>query len=379
MSRPLTRNRSTQLDVVRGIAILAVVVVHTFQSSVAEFPPTLIPDSSQIFVAVSYLRFGVELFFLLSGWLLFSTYVARSSQSTTTYVARRFTRIWPLWFVFSLLSFLTLLLQTTYSPVASRFTSDSVYGWVVSFIFVLLFLGWLSPELWNVPPGGWSIQVEVGHYSLFWALRRARTIPLLVSILVGYSTYFVATWISVHAWAPWVQQLADSWLRFGLYGTWPFFVCGGLAYLFIITSKEKAALSMVNQPKKALVIFFLVAVILIVAWWIPIPFGMTYEAVATCVVLLPVSWLVARWQVSGRLAAFLGRYSYFIYFAHFWVLIFIVPVVFRLFSPAGTDQSLTFWLVFSVTLVMTLVLSSLLAVPSWKFFESKLIAKAHSS
>jgi len=169
----LTQQRSIQLDVIRGVAIIAVVLVHTFQSSVEQFPIGLVPESGTLFVGMSYLRFGVELFFLLSGWLIFSNYLAKSQQLTSTYIARRFTRIWPLWFLFSLLSFSTLILQWNSSPVVNRFTSETGYEWVLSFVLVLLFLGWLNPELWNVPPGGWSIQVEVGHYSLFWFLRKS--------------------------------------------------------------------------------------------------------------------------------------------------------------------------------------------------------------
>lgn len=332
-----------------------------------------------VFVGVSYLRFGVELFFLLSGWLIFSNYLAKSQQLTSTYIARRFTRIWPLWFIFSLLSFSTLIAQWNSSPVANRFTSETGYEWILSFVLVLLFLGWLSPELWNVPPGGWSIQVEVGHYSLFWVLRKARTVSLLVSILIGYATYFVAVWLSNHEVWTWVKLFSESWLRLGLFGTWPFFVFGGMAYLFMVAVKENGWSKTISRAQRKTTILVLLVIILVLARGIPIPFGMTYEAIATCVVLLAGSWVAARWIVSGRLVAFLGRYSYFIYFAHFWVLVFVTPWIFELFSPVGVDRLLTFWVVLLVTFFITLAVSSLLAVPSWKFFESRLIAKAHSS
>lgn len=377
MHSSLTQQRSIQLDVIRGVAIIAVVLVHTFQSSVEQFPIGLVPESGTLFVGMSYLRFGVELFFLLSGWLIFSNYLAKSQQLTSTYIARRFTRIWPLWFLFSLLSFSTLILQWNSSPVANRFTSETGYEWVLSFVLVLLFLGWLNPELWNVPPGGWSIQVEVGHYSLFWFLRKARTITLLVSVLVGYATYFVAMWFSSHQVWGWVKLFSDSWLRLGLYGTWPFFVFGGMAYMSMIAVKENGFSKAIGRAQRKTTIIVLLVIILILAREIPIPFGMTYEAVATCTVLLAASWVAARWIVSGQLVAFLGRYSYFIYFAHFWVLVFVAPWIYELFSPMGVDRLLTFWVVLLVTFFATLTFSSLLAVPSWKFFESKLIAKSH--
>jgi len=377
--RPLTRNRSTQLDVVRGVAILAVVMVHTFQSSIEQFPLSLISESSRVFVGMSYLRFGVELFFLLSGWLIFSMYFAKPKQVTTTYVGRRFARIWPLWFIFSLLSFTALISQWDSNPVSSGYSAQTIYEWIFSFVIVILFLGWLSPELWNVPPGGWSIQVEVGHYSLFWVLRRARTVIPLVSILVGYFTYFAAVWISNQEVWLWVKLFSNGWLRLGLYGTWPFFVFGGLAFMCWVTLKERGLIKTINQVQKRIVIFILVILILIVARDIPIPFGMTYEALLTCIFLLAVSWLISRWALLRRGTAFLGRYSYFIYFAHFWILVFVSPWIFELLSPLGASKLLTFWGVFFVTLVVTLIASTLAAVPSWKFFESRLIDKAHAS
>ena len=87
MTSVINPTRSAKLDVIRGVAILAVVAVHSFQASVGLFPVSLMAEASKTFVAFSYLRFGVELFFLLSGWLIFSIHRGNRRESGKQYLA----------------------------------------------------------------------------------------------------------------------------------------------------------------------------------------------------------------------------------------------------------------------------------------------------
>lgn len=362
------QNRSVTLDVVRGVAILAVVTVHSFQASVAASPTPIFTDSHRIFVGFSYLRFGVELFYLLSGYLMFSIYRKNRNETGIQYLAKRAGRIWPLWIVFTLLSFTTLVIGWNLSPVDGRFSGDSYGQWVVAFVIAIFFLGWLSPELWNVPAGGWSIQVEIGHYSLFWFLRKSRDVTLLVSVLIGYSTYFLAQYVERAAPSDPLQSFATSWIRLGLYGTWPFFVAGGLV---VIWSRTTSA-----GKRPEFLSLALTGVVLVAAWWVPIPFGMTYEAVLTSLVLLGVTWVFLRWNRSIRGSAILGRYSYFIYFAHFWVIEIVVAPLYRLTESLGLSNVFGFWVLLLLVFTVSIALSLAAAIPSWKFFESRWIAKS---
>lgn len=355
----------------RGVAILAVVAIHSFQATLGSEAVPTYSESSRTFVGFSLLRFGVELFYLLSGWLMFSIYRANQRETGVQYLAKRAGRIWPLWIAFTLLSFFTLATQWTLSPVDGRFQSDSLLQWVLAIGLAVFFLGWLSPELWNIPAGGWSIQVEIGHYSIFWFLRKVTDVTLLVSVLIGYSTFFLADYLRQSA--PWdaLQSFSESWIRLGLFGTWPFFVAGGLAVIWRRSEKENHKLRPMNSS--AFIRVVLLVTIAITAWWVPIPFGMTYEAVVTCVVLLSVSWVAIKWLPSLKGGAFLGRYSYFVYFAHFWILELAIAGLYKILSPEGVPSALQFWLLFLVVFSVTLAISLALAVPSWRFFESKWI------
>ena len=379
MTSVINPTRSAKLDVIRGVAILAVVAVHSFQASVELFPVSLISEASKTFVAFSYLRFGVELFFLLSGWLIFSIHRGNRRESGKQYLAKRASRIWPLWIAFSILSFISLIANWQLSPVASRFSADSWWGWVIGFALVFLFLGWFDEGLWNVPAGGWSIQAEIGHYSLFWVLRKVSDLVLLSSILVGYASFYLAKEIEASTSTQWVNGFSQSWLRLGLFGTWPFFVAGGLAFIWFGRDRNGERTPIAMGRFGLFVRAVLISVILVCAWWIPIPFGMTYEAVFVCLLLIGVSWILVRGARTLALGVVLGKYSYFIYFAHFWVLQVLVFATAKALESGQSESMVLFWIIFSALYVCALIISALIAIPSWKYFESKWIKRTHQT
>lgn len=377
MPSVINPTRSANLDVIRGVAILAVVAIHSFQVTIGAFPVSLMPDTSRTFVVFSYLRFGVELFYILSGWLIFSIYRRNRIESGRQYLAKRASRIWPLWIAFSVLSFISLIANWQVSPVANRFTADSWWGWLLAFGLVILFLGWFDQGLWNVPAGGWSIQVEIGHYGLFWLLRKVGDLVLLSTVLVGYLTFYLAQEFGASSSTQWVSAFSQSWLRLGLFGTWPFFVAGGLAFIWLGRDRNGQRIPNPSGLGGLVIRGLLVGIILVSGWWVPIPYGMTYEAIAACVFLLGVSWVLVKSARTLTAGAVLGKYSYFIYFAHFWVLEILVFAAVKAFGLEQSESVLLFWVIFSGLCMLALVISLLIAVPSWKYFESKWINRTH--
>jgi peptidoglycan/LPS O-acetylase OafA/YrhL len=92
--------RIPELDGVRGIAILLVVAVHA--TAAAAIPPT-----GWMARLASYGFTGVDLFFVLSGFLITGILLNTKGQPAyfRNFYVKRALRIWPLYYLLLLVSF----------------------------------------------------------------------------------------------------------------------------------------------------------------------------------------------------------------------------------------------------------------------------------
>ncbi|CAN2173166.1 Acyltransferase 3 [Candidatus Nanopelagicaceae bacterium] len=90
-------NRNLQVDILRGLAILGVVAVHSVQVTNELISGKL---SERLTYTLSLGKYGVELFFCISGFLLFSIYGLQTTSLPKSYLRRRAARILPLWIAF---------------------------------------------------------------------------------------------------------------------------------------------------------------------------------------------------------------------------------------------------------------------------------------
>jgi len=153
--------RFPMLDSLRGVAVLAVLLLHTGWASGANV-------SAAYGKVTSHLRVGVTLFFLLSGFLLYRPHalaLARlaSPPDLRVYAVRRFLRIVPAYWV-------ALTLLAVWPGLLGVFTRDAwvFYGLAQSYRSDWVLTG-------GIPPA-WSLSVEVTFYAL---------LPLLAALLHG--------------------------------------------------------------------------------------------------------------------------------------------------------------------------------------------------
>jgi peptidoglycan/LPS O-acetylase OafA/YrhL len=172
-----------ELDGLRGIAILMVVVYHAFLFSVR--PPT-----GWISRLASYGLAGVDLFFVLSGFLITGILLKAKGKSGyfRIFYAKRALRIWPLYYLLLLVSFglLPLLLFHTHLHMdeLALLRSRSVLVYTL-----------LLQNLWY--PGGagptmlamtWSLAIEEQFYVVWpWLVllcSRKKLVWVLIAILI---------------------------------------------------------------------------------------------------------------------------------------------------------------------------------------------------
>ena len=372
-----TTERSSWLDVLRGLAIFGVVAVHSIQTTESL---VLKNKSDFFFWLISLGKYGVELFFFLSGWLLVSIYGINGKKLGKAYWARRMGRIYPLWILFLFIGFLRWEftnsghLNSPIKPIEGQ--SNFLHSTAGVLVLTLSFTLFISASLWNdVIPGGWSIQAEVAHYLLFPVIRNRSlnsVLKMVALINILTSVGFLAR-PKLDALPSVFLKIIDAWFRLSLYSTVGYFLIGILSYIVFSQMKESRITGLrfadFNISHNTFLVFCISLLL------IPCPFGNQIEAIGYLFMMILVSVGILRNQKLSSIFRFLGKHAYFIYFMHFLTLASVGWVTKRLnftTSQLGAQQ-----VVFILIFTYSLIISSFLAIPSMKFFERPIIRMAH--
>jgi peptidoglycan/LPS O-acetylase OafA/YrhL len=369
--------RNSWLDVIRGLAIFSVVSTHSITRTDAFIAQSV--QSSTFSFLVGLGKYGVELFFFLSGWLLASIYGLSGNKVGKDYWVRRIARIYPLWIIFLVINIVRSVLTKTggiyyaLNTQESNFYAIHSYGAII--FLTLTFTLFISGGLWNsVIAGGWSIQAEVAHYLIFPILRnRSMASILRILTLLNVLTALLAiTRPKLDNFPKFSLQLIDAWLRLSLYSTLAYFVIG--AFTFMLYRKLKEAKSLKSQIDYEIpwisALLFLPSILII-----PCPFGQQIEAIGYLAIVFLVSFCILNNSVLNLFFQKLGRYSYFIYFMHFFVLdavTYFLSKINFIGKGIGSQQ-----LLFCAILSTALGVSILAASPSMKYFERPILKFAH--
>jgi len=372
-----TTERSHWLDVLRGLAIFGVVAVNSIQVT----DPLVLQNKSDFFYwLISLGKYGVELFFFLSGWLLVSIYGINGKKLGKAYWARRLGRIYPLWILFLFIGFLRWKFTTSgksnspIQPVEGQ--SDFLHSTAGVLLLTLSFTLFVSASLWNgVIPGGWSIQAEVAHYLLFPVIRNRslNSVLKMVALLNILTSVLFLARPKLDTFPSLFLKIIDAWFRLSLYSTVGYFLIGILSYMVFSQLKESRTTGLnfadVNISHNTFIVFFISLLL------IPCPFGNQIEAIGYLLLMIVISLGILRNQRLSSLFQFLGKHAYFIYFMHFLALISVGWITKR--SNFSVSQFGSQQLVFTLIFIYSLTISSLFAIPSMKFFEKPIIRMAH--
>ena len=381
-------NRNPWIDILRGIAIFAVVVVHVIaNSNDVTYSITGGKYMSEFFEnTLNYGVYGVELFFFLSGWLLVSIYGINKNQKFAlgSYWKRRLARIMPLWILFIALGILEARIIGKGPWLAARNVPEGgnslvhtpLFIWILSLTLTL----WLVDSLWNtVMPGGWSIQAEIAHYLAFPIIRKYDKSFLFKIWAVSYFVFSVIE-ETKHLFLniPLLGRILEAFFRLNFLSNSLFFILGILAFSVYNNWKLGVGQSEIINSAKKNGIFVVLATL--TTFFAPLTYGRTIDALGFIFVSIIVTSAIIHMNLLKKMFLTLGKYSYFIYFCHFKVLTFMR---FLLQDSDGkfkidvTPSTLVEPLLFLIFLIITLLVSTLLAIPSHKYFEKYFINWAH--
>jgi len=196
-----TQSRIENLDGLRGIAILLVLLHH-------------IPNSSIEWIAQfqEHAKHGVSLFFVISGYIV-TTLLLREDRGSKrvdvrAFLIRRTLRLWPLYFMVLLVEAFLVFGLRSYSPENQSLFAEKLP------CYVLYCSNWLETSREGPFFVSWSLAVEEQFY-LFVALLllfvRPRFLAVAAAALLASKVVLVNFWPEVHlASLPWRVLLSYS-------------------------------------------------------------------------------------------------------------------------------------------------------------------------
>ena len=321
------------LDGLRGLAILGVLLLHFFG---LDTPSALVTGSvrepAELAVArlVSYGGLGVDLFFILSGFLI--TGILYDSRSDPAYFRnfymRRLLRIFPLYYGVLVVLFLVVPAIPAFrgSEIADL-REHQAWAWLYAVnIYLAINDGWVLPYIQHF----WSLAIEE-HFYLVW--------PLLVWWLASKPRHLMAASLAVCA-VSFAGRVVASLAGLGPVSTYVLtpLQLDGLAMggFFAVYLRQQGA---DRTARRAIVVLLLMGLALMFAQYVLRHFTsagsvqelgnaalsvrlggfrMLLAALVLQVVCAPPTSLWSR-VFSGSPLVFLGKYSYGLYVYHHFV------------------------------------------------------------
>jgi peptidoglycan/LPS O-acetylase OafA/YrhL len=199
------RERIESLDGLRGVAAVAVMLFH-FASHYGNwygFPRPLSFDVTYF----AHLRYGVQLFFLISGFVIFMT--IERSEKPADFVRSRFSRLYPAYWLSMLVSMAVLAAHV--GPPARFGPFEPRTAWELarrSMVNVTMIQVWF--HIGSINWVYWTLQIEMSFYAMMLFLLWRRWIARTVPFLAGMVALGVADALLNRAWpnpaSPWIRD-----------------------------------------------------------------------------------------------------------------------------------------------------------------------------
>lgn len=364
--------RLPQLDGIRGLAILLVLIWHFVVLPTASGPHESV--LARVVLHAGLLTWsGVDLFFVLSGFLIGGILIdaRESSNYFRTFYVRRAFRILPIYLLLVVAYLLVWSVAAGHRGILGE-TLGIPMPWYLYFTFTQNF--WLAYHTWHSPYLGasWSLAVEEQFYLL---------LPLIVRLLPRH-------------------LLLRSVLVMMLGST----ICRSLLYLHYGPSWGVAAYMLFFSRADALMVGVLCAVLLRDTQWKELLIKKRWATVASCTIFgLGVVVLTCKgWGMGTRPMCTLGFTCLALFYASIVMLVAITPdgllsrafrarwlmwlgrISYGLYLFHGlalgvvSRLAVADWWLRATTTISAVVAAVCLAQLSWNHLESKLVRLGHA-
>lgn len=303
------RDHFYALDAMRGMAALMVVCLHEYQA----FSGLPQPFSGHL---------AVDLFFLLSGYVIASAYDQRlaTGMSFGTFLKLRLIRLYPLYLIGFGIGFVRVLIQF---KVGSAPPPMEAFAWgTIMELFMLptpMTLGWQHDFAFFLNPPAWSLFFEIAVNILFAAVYRHLNQRVLLAILALSGIALIGAANQHHS-----IEIGNYWHTF-LFGiprvVFPFF-------LGIWMQRHAPRLPGLGNSFA----WILTGLIALALAWHPQGYRLEYDLVMVMAVF-PLSLIIATSiKASGfteKACRSAGDLSYAIYIVHFPVFDMALAIIRR--------------------------------------------------
>ncbi|MHA8067323.1 acyltransferase family protein [Aquirufa sp. ROCK2-A2] len=306
-------------------------------------------------------KLGVVLFFVLSGFLI--TYLILSEEnsfkkiSIRNFYVRRILRIWPLYFLIIILTFLVL-------PNISLFTfpnygKEVVYShlYLKLFLYAIFFPNLVLPLIGIVPYAfhTWTIGTEEQYY-LVWPviLKYIKKYRIAVMLFIIFSYLAFGKILTMHYsdFLPYKNVIFAFWASFNI----DCMAIGGF-YAILLFQKNKWLKLIQNNTVFYITIFF-TSFLMIKAVYIPKIHYEFYSVLFGIIILNYASNDKIGISLENKVFNYLGSISYGLYMYH------PIAIVLALVLCSSIGY-LTNWLIYPITFILTIIIAGL----SYKYLE----------
>ena len=177
--------RNVELDAVRGIAVLMVVLHHFLQ--IFSLPANL-NWFSQFFI--NFGQYGVELFFIVSGFVIFSSYP--EIRSIKNFILQRVTRLIPALGLAISINFIIAVVQ---GKINSKLLLSSISSFLIidpnllNRIFGTSYFSWIDNSYW-------TLFIEMTfyiNYGLIFFMMRNKSLKFKILCFASITIFLKAT------------------------------------------------------------------------------------------------------------------------------------------------------------------------------------------